>query len=371
LRVQLTPRLWLCAAALLTAIFAKPASADEVTGTWSGSLEGRPNYYWERSTRVIPPAGKVKLVTPTGVRFGADYLLDVISSASIAQTGSDEDRVHVELRHGIGAEFGKEFDFGDVQLDLGVHGTYSTETDWRSMLGGVSSIVSFNEKNTRVRFSASHNADTVYSNADPDFEEPLTGLVLSTGIEQVVNPVLVVSLGYQFGYLNGWLGNPYRRALIGPLPVRERPPDERLRHTITSRLAWYLPATETAIHIMQNLYADDWGVAAINPELRVYQQVGRDLLLRPRYRFYAQTAASFYRAPYPAGWDGPTTNDPKMAEFTTHTIGLSVEYRLSLLTGGALDFARGTWLDISFDRYISTNAFGSGVIGTAGGRIEF
>jgi hypothetical protein len=36
-----------------------------------------------------------------------------------------------------------------------------------------------------------------------------------------------------------------------------------------------------------------------------------------------------------------------------------------------LDFAKDAWIDVGFDRYWSTSAFGSGVLGTAGGRLVF
>ena len=65
------------------------------------------------------------------------------------------------------------------------------------------------------------------------------------------------------------------------------------------------------------------------------------------------------------------TGDPKMTEFHTHTLGVSLEYRLSWLGGTVFDFARNTWLDIAIDRYWSTTVFGDGVIATAGGRLEF
>jgi hypothetical protein len=363
-------RLGLALAAVFMSFAPGSAQADEATGTWTGSIEGRGNYYYERSTRVIVPSAKVKLSAPYGLRFGVDYLVDVISSASIAQTGSEEDAVQTELRQGAGAEIGKEFDFGNSQLDLGVHGTYSAEDDYKSLIYGLRSILTFNDKNTKLRLSATRVQDEIRSNADPMFDEDLSGMTLATGLEQVLNPVLVLGFGYQFGYLEGFLGNPYRNALIGPLPFREDHPDERFRHTGSARLAFFIPATDTAVHLLYSAYADDWDIAALNPELRIYQQLGPDVILRPRYRFYTQTKAWFQRT-YPVGWDGPITNDPKMTAFQTHTLGLSFEHRLSWLSGSFLDFARNTWLDVAFDRYWSTSSFGNGVIATAGGRLEF
>ncbi len=355
---------------------ALPARADESSGTWSGSVEGRGNYYWERSTRVVVPDVKVKIVSPNGVRVGVGYLIDAITSASIAAAVTS-DQVKTELRHGVHADVGKEFDLGGSQLDLSLNGAYSTENDYKSFIYGLIASLTWNEKNTRVSLAASRVQDRVLSNADKSFERPLTGLMLSPSLEQVISPVLVVSLSYQLGYLQGYLGNPYRRAVFDAhAPDRESPPETRFRHAVSGRLMWHLPSSNTSLHLIYTAYGDSWDIAAISPELRIYQQIGRDLLLRPRYRFYVQTAAYFAPPPsgkYPASYkDGdPTTNDPKLVAMHTHTLGLAVEYRLGFLAGGVLDFAKDAWLDIGFDRYWSSTAFGNGIIGSAGGRLTF
>jgi hypothetical protein len=352
------------------------ARADESTGTWSGSVEGRGNYYWERSTRVVVPDVKAKVVSPGGVRIGVGYLLDAITSASIAAAVT-ADQVKTELRHGIHAEVGKELELGSAQLDLGLNGSYSTENDYKSFMVGLLSSLSWNEKNSKLTLTASRVQDRVLSNIDQTFNRPLSGFTLGPSFEQVLSPVLVLTVGYQFGYLQGFLGNPYRRAAFSSnAPKREAPPETRFRHAVTGRLAWHLPRSNTSLHLMYTAYGDSWDIAAISPELRVYQQIGADLMLRPRYRFYVQSDAYF--APpksgkYPVGYgaNSPTTNDPKLVALRTHTAGLALEYRLSFLATTVFDFAKDAWLDIGFDRYWSTSSFGNGIIGTAGGRLTF
>lgn len=363
---------WLVALSLCWSS-AIPVRAQEATGVWSGTVEGRANYYWERSTRVVVPAVKARVVAPNGFRVGADYLVDAITSASIAQTGSDEDQLFTEFRHAFGLEVGKEFDFRVSQLDLNLNGTYSTEDDYKSLIIGARSILSLDEKNTKVRVGFSAMQDEILSNANPAFEDNLFGLTASAGAEQVINPQTLVSLGYQFGYLNGFLSNPYRLAPTVNVPLTpEANPRRRFRHTLATRFALFVPESDTAIHLMLSGYADTWDILAITPELRVYQQIASDLLVRLRYRFYAQTKAWFQiTPPYPADWQGPVTNDPKLTEYTTHTFGISLDYRLSFLAGTFLDFARNSTIDITIDRYLSTNAYGNGIIGTAGGRLEF
>jgi hypothetical protein len=363
-----------CAWLLALATFGSSARADEASGTWSGTLEGRGNYYWERSTRVVVPEGRLDLEAPNGIRMYGEYLVDVISSASIGQ-GVEEDGVLTELRHGVGAGVGKELDFGSSQLDLSIHGTYSTENDYKSWIYGLDTALSFAERNTKLSLGVTRVSDDITANNDPAWSGELDGVTTSLGVEQVLGPRLTFSFGYQLAYLEGFLGNAYRRVLFEQgAPPRESPPDKRLRHNLTARVAIALP-TGTALHVLNRGYLDSWEMAAITPELRVYQELGQSSIVRLRYRFYAQSSAEFARdTPYPGtstDYGGDTTNDPKLLAMRTHTLGVAFEQRLEFLAGSFLDFAEQAWIDISLERYWSTSTFGNGVIGTAGGRLPF
>jgi hypothetical protein len=372
-------RLQLTSVVLLAALcLAGTARADEASGTWTGSLEGRGNYYWETSTRVLVPEIELKVEAPNGVRAGVGQLVDVISSASIAQTGSDVDAVFTELRHGIHAEVGKEFDLGDVQLDPSAHATYSTEDDYTSWIYGIGADFSFDERTNKISLGVTLVNDTIEANNDATFDGELNGITTTLSYERVLTPILVLTVGYQLGYLQGFLGNPYRRVLFEEgAPVREAPPGSRTRHNASAKLSLYIPPTHTALQLLYRGYIDSWDIGAITPELRVLQEVGEDLIIRAHYRFYAQTAASFVRtdgSPYPGASAmplGPSSNDPKLTELTTHTFGGGLEYRLGFLEHTFLDFARNASIDISVDRYLSTSTFGNGVMATAGGRLPF
>jgi hypothetical protein len=361
---------------LLALLMAAPARADEASGTWTGELKVRAaNYYWERSTRVVVPAAGVAVEAPNGLRMNVDYLVDVIASASVAQTGGGADGVFTELRHGVGAGAGKRFALGDNELDVRVHAIYSTEDDYKSWIYGANGSFSWNDKDSTLSLGLTRVSDTVQNNADATFRGELKGLTTSLGFSQILSPVLMLGLGYEIVYLEGFLGNPYRRALIGALPRNEAPPSDRLRHNIEGQLSWYLPSSQTTLQLYGRAYVDSWDVRAITPELRVYQQLGRDLVTRLRYRYYAQTRASFAlptgETKYAVGYTGPLTNDPKLSEFHSHQVGARFEYTLTALTGTVFDFGRRLVLDLSFDYQWCTSSFGNNVIATAGGRLPF
>ena len=339
------------------------ARGDEGSGTWTAELEARGNAFYERSSRVVVPQLGVVATSPSGLRLGASYLVDVISSASIAQGGTDQDKVFTELRHGVDAKLGGELELGKTQLELNGSGTYSTENDYRSFNAGIEALLSLHERTTKLRLSATHVRDTISSNLDPSFTGSLRGVTLGTGLEQIINPWLVLHVGYAFGYLEGFLANPYRRALVGPLPFPETHPHERLRHNATAALLFYVPSSDTAVHLMYRAYVDSWDIAALTPELRIYQHFGEHFLVRVHYRYYTQTRAFFFRRSYPQGWRGYVTNDPKMTALHTHTAGLSLELRLP--------FLERTWVDFAIERYVSTSVYGDGVLATTGLRMGF
>jgi opacity protein-like surface antigen len=363
------------------------AAADEASGRWTGNAELRGNYYLERSTRVMMPAARVNVEAPNGIRVRGTYVLDVIASASIAQTGGEEDGVFTELRHGIGQMLvGKKIDTGSSELDLGVHGTYSTEDDYTSLTYGIYGTIALFEKNTTLGLAVTRVDDTIESNVDPTFEGKFSGMTFGFGFQQLLSPVLKLDLVYQMTHFDGFLGNPYRRALVGGrarpgstqlmggLPRNEMPPDERWRHNLEGQLSWYLPQTSTTLQLYLRGYTDSWDIQALTPEPRIYQQFG-DFLLRMRYRFYTQTRAEFAPADgqtaYPVGYEGPVTSDPKMTRFHSHQVGLRLAYKFAVFGDSALDFARDLVVDASIDRGWSTSSFSHYWVASIGARLPW
>ena len=354
---------------LWSALGAAPrVRADELTGRWSGEVEGRGNYYYERSTRVMIPTGRVAIASPNGIRMHVDYLVDIITSASIP-SGASEDKLFTELRHGIGAGVGKRFDAGENDLDLSVFGIYSTEDDYKSYIYGAAGAYSFNEKNTSLSLSLTGVNDKIYQKQT--FRGNLDGITASLGFSQILSPTLTLGLAYQLAHLGGFLGNAYRSAPTTGVPLPEKPPRLRLRHNLAGQLSWYVPYTRSTLQLYLRLYTDSWSVQAITPELHLYQGLGRDFMVRLSYRLYAQTAAYFSRMIYPANYTGYATGDPKLTEFSSHQFGIRLTFTLNALASTILDWASKSMLDVSFNYQTNTNSFGDNITGTLGGRVVF
>ena len=379
---------WATAAVLLGVLAASmPAHADRASGDWTGNVSLRGNYYWERSTRVVSPTAAVSLAGPSGVRLHADYLVDSITSASQA-AGVIEDIRFTEIRHEGSVGVGYEFDLGDANLDIDASFRVSREPDYVSIGGGVSSALSLNDRSTvlrlgvyilhdeirqRLRSGGGARPMTMGGTTADSFNESFNALALTVGWDQLLGPSVYAQITYQYGYLNGFLANAYRRVIVADVLRPENHPGVRHRHTLTGRLAGHIRAMNASVHLIYRAYMDSWDIAALTPEIRYYQEVAEFLHLRVRWRHYRQRRSSFYADVYDQDLeaDAYVTADPKMSTFHSNLLGFQL-----LLGGGFLDdtrldiFGKAT-LDLTFEYIWNTNRFGNGVIAQAGITVPF
>lgn len=379
-------------AALL--VLASTARADETTGTWTGLLELRSQYYWETSTRVVAPELRLRLDSPEGTRVEGSYLVDAITSASIA-AGAQEDIRFTEIRNQGTLGISRELETGDAFLRLGTTGRVSHEPDYLATGLTAFGALSLNRRATVLTLSLTYIHDHVGSvlrggepRVDPSTGRDLSdrgrqgtleGVVAGLTWSQVLTPVSTFVLGYQMVANWGYLQNPYRRARVAGTLAREEHPNQRLRHTLHGRYAHFFPGTKTAVHLMLRLYADDWSIAALTPEIRAYQMLGRGAMLRLRYRYYTQTLSDF--APPLDGYDGSeqfVTADGKMVGIDSHLGGVQLRVALSFLRRTPLlAFLERAWVDLTFDVWLrdyNRENVGWGrdaVIATAGLRTPF
>ena len=372
---------------LLVLVMGAFAAADESTGTWTGNLRIQGNYYWETSTRVVAPEVRATLVSPDGVVISAGYLIDAITSASLA-AGVIEDIRFTETRNQGSLSVGREFDLGEAQLRLNASGLVSHEPDYLATSLSLNGTLSLNQRSTLFSLGLGYihdNVGSVLRGANSGATDPdgrmlsnrgrvgqLEGMNLSAGVTQILAPNLWVSAEYNFLLNNGLLSNPYRSVMVQGVLTPEAHPGQRTRHTISGRLAYFVEPTRTAIHLMYRSYLDDWELAAINPEVRIYQEVGDAVTLRARYRYYEQNRSFFYRNADVFTADDPfVTADPKMGAFHSHLLGFRGLVMLRFLANTPLDFLSHGTFDVSFDYLWQTSRFGNAVMAQSGLTVPF
>ena len=349
------------------------ARGDAASGTYTGSVAARGNYYWERSTRVVAPSIAASVATPVGVRVEASYLLDAITSASQATGVGDKDAAFTEKRNEVQAGTGYELDLGSAQLDLSARGRFSKEPDYLSRGLGFGAALSLDQRNTVLHLNGYYIEDDVYRKVRmPGVARTKAGdlraLSLGLGWDQVLSRATTFTLGYDLALLDGFLSNPYRMVPFadGGGGALERHPDSRVRHAGYVWAAHFVEASRTALRLGYRLYYDSWEVLAHAPEIRVHQEIGPHVELRLRYRYYTQSSSFFYRRQGNLQSDKYITRDPKMSDFHDQTLGMKLRLSLDFLGFTALDALRTAVLDWSFEYVFNTNTYGNGVIAQGG-----
>ena len=91
----------LSALLLFVSLWAGAARAEQIPQNPSGEVSFRGNYWRDRNTRVLNPSVDVRQDLPSGVSLQGHYLLDAITSASVA-SGAAADMPFTEMRHEAG-----------------------------------------------------------------------------------------------------------------------------------------------------------------------------------------------------------------------------------------------------------------------------
>jgi hypothetical protein len=354
-------------------------------------------YYREASTRVIQPMVELQRDSDNGLDVGAHFLVDAITSASIA-AGTATDAVFTETRNEAGLSVGKRWS----RFALRGGYRYSAESDYWSHSVGMSGVGRLWGDTATVRLSLGRSFDSMTARGrPPDCRVlPSNSCELdvwfgSVAYTQVLSPVLIAQASYDLAYLDGFQGNVYRAVPgIGfeVLPYRaggSLRDGRRLRHAISPRIAYYVPRTGTGFQLAYRYYWDQfpgtpaapgepWDLRAHTIEGRVYQEVGPYLEVRLLYRHYIQDrGAAFWcdtaASPgcYPPG-SVFYSSDPKLGPVHTQY----PEVKLVISAAPLADtpvlrwFSTGSF-EISYGYYMQDTAYGDAHLLQSGYRMPY
>ncbi|TPV94006.1 MAG: DUF3570 domain-containing protein [Myxococcales bacterium FL481] len=348
----------------------------------------RGNYYREASTRVLQPLVTFSKDLPDErLTVGVDYLLDAISSASIAAGAAvlGGDKVFTELRHETAARVSSQLG------GWGLHSyfRYSTETDYVARATGLSVSRQLLQRTLTVfgRYSYGFNRAYRITNnigalhpwrsnrvtADGTRPGP-TNLLAShygaVGATQLLSPYWMASVSVETADLQGPQDNPYR-SVGNNLP--EIHPWRRRRLAPVGEVRWSIPRTPLALEQRYRYYIDDWGISAHATDSRLHLRLFHVLRLRARYRFYTQSSARFARADgFYLPNDPYRTADPKLSAFVSHTPGIELTYEFDgLARMRPFRWLAGGWVQATYNHVFQTNRFGPARLGSLAFSLAF
>lgn len=274
-------------------------------------------------------------------------VLDAIAGATPngmpAPAGSDQvvlTQMH-ERRKAWNADATRQL--GRFSLNVGLGN--SRESDYVSNGWSVNTITELNQKNTELLAGFAGTDDKIkvyYSSIAPRQRKHTNDAIL--GVTQLIDPQTSVQLNVSWGLQRGYLSDPYKLVekdleifpgVFLPRTFGENRPDYREKWTVLAGLNHAWPQWHAAIDATYRFYHDTFGTDAHTIDLAWFQHLGEKLVLRPTFRFYDQTAASFYyynlnRTPIVPVGGAPRPNGPfyssdhRLSAMQTFTYGMKL-----------------------------------------------
>jgi hypothetical protein len=299
------------------------------------------------------------------------------------------DKVPVVPMHDIrmAESFETDFNFGIHHIRPEV--SYSEEHDYISYGGSLNYSIDLNQKNTTLNVGWSHNADTVLPIQGENIFQRMSKSSdeFGVGLTQLLGPKTILTANVSARESQGYLSDPYRGVVFDDYPqgdptsisvYPENRPGRRDSYTGFVSLTQFVSPLNGAAAVSYRFYDDSYGVLAHTGELEWRQKIGRRITVCPSFRYYRQTAASFYATQFagdPTNPFDPTptpqyfSSDYRLSEMEAFTFGISVHAALA------------SWasIDVSYQRYemrgldgvTSPSAYPKANIVTVGARLTF
>jgi hypothetical protein len=248
------------------------------------------------------------------------------------------------------------FDSAKASLSSG----FSVENDYWSINLGLGGEYSFNDKNTTISGGTGISFDWIDPTDSQQFDRTSNETKRSYTVYGAISQILTRHSTFQspltFGYSEGYLSDPYKRAYVDQLGgsfERDERPDDRMQFTWLNRYRHHVSAVNGTLHLDYRMYADDWSMNSHTFEVAWYQSLPYGFQFIPSFRYYSQSQAEFYEVFYDDFTsDGLYSSDYRLSPYGA----LSYRFKLSYTAEdviGHLDVEAA----VSYERYESSGGF--------------
>jgi hypothetical protein len=269
--------------------------------------------------------------------LGAHFTTEDIDDKSVDMIGAV---AYSERRN----EFGFGADYVHADAHLGVSYITSDQPDrgndtfvfdlTQDFWGGMSS----------VRMGFSRGWDTI-ERADTNLSEEANHFRYRLGLQQILTPTLRIGVDYEGIASEGYLQNPYGSVRVLGASQPERYPGARTSNAVALRAAQSLYGN-AALRADYRYFSDTWSISAHTVELGYSQYIRGAWLAELRYRYYTQTAASFYADNFARAYNY-MARDKTLSQFSSQSVGFAVAY--TLLTPRRQSTVQRATIGLSYD----------------------
>ena len=155
----------------------------------------------------------------------------------------------------------------------------------------------------------------------------------AVGLSQILTRSLIASFNYEVLTDQGYLQSPYRKILyanpqagLGYTQADQVYPNTRTSNAASVEAKYYL-WYRAAVTAQYRYFSDTWGIRAHTAELGYTHPAFKSWIFDGKFRFYTQTAASFYSDLFPrANYQNFEARDRELASFNSFTVGVGASY---------------------------------------------
>lgn len=311
------------------------------------------HYYNGGGTKVDGPALLVRKGFAEQTSVYASYYADVISGASIdvVTTASP----YKETRR----EYGAGLDYLYRNTLMGLSFGNSDERDYAASTFGVNIAHEIFDGLTTVNMGYVVGDDQV-GKTGTDFKRDVHRRQYKLGVSQIFTKTFLMGLDYEGTLEDGYLNSPYRAARLQGLLVPEIYPGTRDSYAIALRAVKGLIGDDgrlnASFRLAYRYFWDTWDITAHTLELGYQKRLNSQWTIEPHYRYYSQSAASFYSDNFQATMTY-MARDKELATFQSHTVGVKATYefreRYLGLTRNTITIAHD-FMRFSYDDFTDT-----------------
>lgn len=275
------------------------------------------HYYDGGGVTVNGPAMLVRTRVGDSVSVTGHYYVDMVSGASIDVITTASPYNDTRNEYGVGIDYLHQNSIMSMRF------TNSTENDYTADTYSLGVSHELFKGLTTLSMGFGQGHDTIMR-VNESFVRSADRYNFRIGLSQILSRTSLLSVNFEGIAEDGYLSNPYRTALVNGASVQEIYPQTRDSQAISFRYLYGFSRDQQPVQQSMRLeyryYQDTWGILAHTTGLGWQRQFGPRWLGEFRYRYYQQSAASFYNDNFPTLMTY-MARDKELSTFSSHSIG--------------------------------------------------